>query len=511
MSQENLIMFIRRKINKSGSKSVQVIDKSSGRYTVRKSFGSSKNEKELQEMEKRAAKYIEKIQGQIKINFDYEEEERYVDRMLESISTLQLIGPELIFGKIFNEIGFNVIKDELFKELVICRIAFPASKLRTVEYLYRYKGKTINVQRIYRYMDKLNNLQKETIQEISINHTIRVLGSGIRVVFYDVTTLYFESENQDALRINGFSKEGRHSNPQIILGLLISITGDPLAYEIYEGNKYEGSTMLPVVEEFVKKYKIDRLVVVADSGLLSSKNIQELQTKGYEYILGARIKNEKESIRTAILQTRLQSGETTEIQKDDGSRLIISYSEKRAKKDEFNRRRGIEKLAKRIKTGKLTKSNINNKGYNKFLTMEGNIDISIDLEKVERDKQWDGLKGYITNTNLKKEAIIEQYGNLWRIEKAFRIAKSDLRIRPIYHRIKERIEAHICIAFCAYKVYKEFERQLKVNNVGISVEKAIDIVNSIYKISFITPYSETCIEKIITKNRQQELILQVFS
>ena len=157
--------------------------------------------------------------------------------------------------------------------------------------MYKYQNILVDVQTVYRYLDKLYNQQKELVQRISYQHTLTILHNSISIVFYDVTTLYFEVNNEDELRKTGFSKEGKHQHPQIVLGLLVSVDGYPLAYEIFEGNKFEGYTMLPVIDTFKKKYKLDQLVIIADSGLLSNENITELQTKGYQYILGARIKN----------------------------------------------------------------------------------------------------------------------------------------------------------------------------------------------------------------------------
>jgi transposase len=151
---------------------------------------------------------------------------------------------------------------------------------------------------------------------------------------------------------------------------------------------------------------------------------------------------------------------------------------------------GIAKLEKELKKEKLTKKHISNKGYNKYLKLEGDIIISIDYEKFNADEKWDGLKGYITNTDLSKEDVIDFYKQLWSIEKTFRISKTDLRIRPIYHHIKRRIEAHICIAFTACKIYKELERQLKEKKSALSPEKVIDITKTIYRITITTPYSK---------------------
>jgi transposase len=195
----------------------------------------------------------------------------------------------------------------------------------------------------------------------------------------------------------------------------------------------------------------------------------------------------------------------------DNLRIIIAYSDSRAKKDKSNREKGLKKLEKRIKTGKLTKTNINNRGYNKYLKLDGEIKVEIDQTKFELDSKWDGLKGYITNTKLSKDEIFENYGHLWNIEKAFRIAKTDLKIRPIYHRKKERIEAHICLTFVAYKVYKELERQLKMKKSDLSPEKVIEIIQSIYQIEITTPKNKEVLIKTLILTNEQKLINEIFN
>ena len=174
------------------------------------------------------------------------------------------------------------------------------------------------------------------------------------------------------------------------------------------------------------------------------------------------------------------------LNREVGSKLIISYKQSRAINDARNRKRGFEKLEQKIKSGKLTKQQINNKGYNKYLKIEGEATISIDKEKYKADAKWDGLKGYRTNTSLTKEEVIAQYHELWAVEKTFRISKHDLQIRPIYHHLKRRIEAHICISFEACKIYKELERQLKQKNIDQSPEQAIDILKAILMVQFFS-------------------------
>jgi transposase len=503
-------MFVRKKKNKSGIISVQIIDKSSGKYKVVKTIGSSDNVAQIEQLYQKALFEIPKLTGQSQINFDIEKEEALIKMFFDGIEELKLVGPELVLGKLFNEIGFNAIKDELFRHLVITRLVYPVSKLKTIDYLYKYKNILIEKDKIYRYLDKLNNKYKKQLQQISYHHTLSILNNNISVVFYDVTTLYFEIEDEDDLRRTGFSKEGKHQQPQIVLGLLVSIDGYPLAYEIFDGKKFEGHTMLPVIEAFKKDFSLQQLVIIADAGLLSNENIRELQNKGYEYILGARIKNESREIQKQILSLTLQNGESASIQKDDCTKIIVTYSSSRAKKDEANRKRGLQKLERAVNSGKLNKSNINNRGYNKYLKIEGQINIKIDYAKYKADACWDGLKGYITNTKLSNNEIIESYSHLWNIEKAFRISKTDLKVRPIYHRLQSRIEAHLCIAFCAYKVYKELERQLKVKQAEISAEKTIEILKTIYSLTIRTPYSKTIQTRRIIKKPEQEFILKIF-
>ena len=355
-----LPMFIRKKKNKSGLVSVQVIDKSSGKYKVIKTVGSSSSLIELEQLYQQALTWVRNYTGTLEL--DFQNEYQIFEQFTNGIQSIDVVGPELLLGSIFNEIGFNVIGDFIFRQLVIARLCFPVSKLKTTDYLVKYNSISLDIDSVYRYLDKLYNTQKEQVQQISYNHTLKILNNKISIVFYDVTTLYFEAEKEDELRKTGFSKDGKHQHPQIVLGLLVSMDGYPLAYDIFEGNKFEGYTMLPVVEGFKSKYKLAKLVVVADSGLMSAENINELQSKGYEYILGARIKNQKQDIEEKILALALKNGESAIVQKDQHSRIIISYSDKRSAKDKHNRQRGLQKLEKQIQSGKLTKSNIKNRG-----------------------------------------------------------------------------------------------------------------------------------------------------
>jgi transposase len=504
-------MFIRKKLNKSGVVSIQIIDKSSGIYKVHKTIGSSSDLKVVEDLLKQASEYLSSYGGQTNIDFILGDDQKYYNSIYENIEQVQLLGPEIILGKIFNEIGFDAINEELFKYLVIARLVYPVSKLKTIDYLQKYNGISLQANDIYRYLDKLHSTQIKQVQQISFNHTMGLLNNALSVVFYDVTTIYFEAADDDDLRKAGFSKDGKHSNPQILLGLLVSENGYPLDYEIFEGNTFEGHTMLPVIEAFKGKYKMQHLIIVADAGLMSNGNIEKLIEQQYDFIIGARIKNETKQVQAQIFSQKLVDGQIIEIKKDDIQRIILSYSNTRASKDAYNRNKGLERLKKQILSGKLTKANINNKGYNKYLKLEGEIRVIIDEDKFNDDSKWDGLKGYITNTKLKKEKVIDYYKQLWHIEKTFRITKTDLKIRPIFHFKKRRIEAHICISFVACKLYKELERQLLVKKANISAEKALDILKTIYGITIKLPQSKESKLMLLDKTNEQKSLLKLFA
>ena len=528
------IMFLRKKPNKSGSISVQVIVKTKSRKQhVVRTIGSSRNADEIEQLMAKGRKYISDLQGPLLPGLD--EEENAVDLFVGALTNAQVkvVGPELIFGRLYDYVGYNSIPSEMFRHMVICRLYNPGSKLKTADYLERYLHVSYDISKIYRFLDSLcyrkesaNSIAedadvnkvstkktngknkpkpdyKSLVEQISYNHTKKVVGGSISVCFYDMTTLYFEATDEDDLRKAGFSKDGKHSNPQIFLGLLVASGGNPIGYEIYEGNIYEGNTIVPLVKALAERFSFGKPVVVADAGLLSKKNIDALTLDGYEYIIGARPKSESENIKERILSLGLKQGNIMEIDKGNGVRLILSSSEKRAHKDKRMREKGLARLQKKVKSGKLTKQSINNRGYNKYLKLNGTVEVSIDMNKFEADAAWDGIKGYLTNTKLSPQEVIDSYGNLWFIERAFRLNKFDLAVRPIYHRLRNRIEGHICICFTAYTILLELERILKSANSDITIHRAQELTKNMYSISYTHTRSKLVVEKTLGMDAEQ--------
>ena len=289
------------------------------------------------------------------------------------------------------------------------------------------------------------------------------------------------------LRSPGFSKDGKTAESQIVLGLLVSRDGYPLSYNIFNGSQYEGRTFIPIIDDFVQRFSLTDFIVVADAGLLSRKNITLLKAAGYKFILGGRIKKESAMVQDWVLALEKDSRKLNETAINGDERIIISYSDERAAKDRHNRERGIQRLRKAYASGRISKKNINQRGYNKFLTIENDVIVSIDEAKIEHDARWDGLKSYVTNTDLPATDVIEQYHGLWVVERAFRITKGSLEARPIFHFTERRIEAHICICFVAYKLYKELERLLRTLGIHLSVDKALDIAKTISTVTVALP------------------------
>ena len=504
----SLGMFVRKKRNRSGTTSIVVVDKSTGAYREIKSFGSSSDSVEIVRLYNQALDWISRYGGQQLLDFD--ETEKAITETKNTISRIERTlqnAPQTILNRIYDSIGFSAIEDDVLRYLVVARVCQPLSKVATTEYLKMYFGEDVYLHNIYRYMDRLYSSQRELVQKISVEHTMKILGGCIGLVFYDVTTLYFESSPnpEDDLRQAGFSKDGKCAESQIVLGLLVSEDGYPLSYSIFNGMQYEGRTMIPIIDDFVQRFSLTDFIVVADSGLMNERNVNLLESTGYKYILGGRIRNESPKIKEWILAIEKKDGHCEECMKNKTQRLIVSYSDARAKKNAWNRNKGVDRLRTAFAKGTLTKDKVNKRGYNKFLNINKNITVSINEEKIIDDACWDGLKGYITNTQLSPEQVISQYHGLWVVERAFRIGKSSLEMRPMFHFTQKRIEAHICICFIAYKVYKELERTIRNIGIKMSVDKVLDIAKTITTLKIRLPNGELYTQTLYTTLQQESI------
>jgi transposase len=303
-------------------------------------------------------------------------------------------------------------------------------------------------------------------------------------VFYDVTTLYFESVRKDELKEFGFSKDLKVNEVQIILGLLIDMEGRPIGFDIFAGNTFEGHTVKAIFDKLNKRFKINRLIFVGDSGILSRENIEIINELGYEYIVGSRIKNKAKKIRDEILSCdgyiEVKSGDEIfrykEIAIAEG-KLICAYSSEREKKDREDRKRLIEKAQKLVGGGR---SIITRRGALRYIKI-GSVGINkIDEEKIREDERWDGYYGVETNCKfMVPEDILKIYHQLWKIEEAFRILKSHFEARPIYHWTPRRIKGHLVLCFIAFLLERTLEIELKRSGIEYSVEKIRGAIKSL--------------------------------
>jgi len=493
---------VRKKKNSSGSVSIHIVDRTNRGYRVVESLGSSKNKDEIEALYQQALKRVDELENNLFYASEQNQKKEQLKNLLSQITTDNFIpiGDELIFGKLFNDIGCNQIFENLnsnlrkldeklflFKSLVISRLLYPGSKLELIHYLEYFKKQDINIYQVYRFLDTLYQDDiKLKIEECVFHHTKRIMDDTITITFYDVTTLYFESESEDDLRRIGFSKEGKLARPQILLGLFTTLEGYPLSYEVYEGNKYEGHTLVDILKKFQERFQLkNKPIVVADRGMLSNANIAFLENNGYKYILAYKIKNISNELKERIIKLPFAADgviHTLEFEKeipykDDNDKkqilqikqnLILTYSSKRAKKDKITREKALKKIENALSKKNITKSDLKLSYYAKYLDIDEkcNIKYKLNPDKVKQSEQLDGIKGFATNDfTLSPNEVIQHYQNQYDVEKAFRISKTDLKIRPIYHRLENRIKAHILVSFVSYAIYKEFERKLKINNV----------------------------------------------
>jgi len=458
-----------RKTKSRNSTCFQIGNKIDGKFVLIKHIGCAFVPEQIEILRQKAHDECE----QLKFEFQLSLFPALKSDLKAKLSNWHITGFHQIFGHIYNSIGFS---SNTLRDLVVARIVYPKSKAATVRYLDQYLGITFSEDKIYRFLDTLN---KDELTRIAFDFVSKK-NNSTTLIFYDVTTLYFETNDEDDLRKKGYSKDHKNELPQIVVGLFVDKDGYPFDFDFYEGSIFEGHTFPKAIKALTTKYQFKDLVVVADAGMLSEKNIAFLEAEKLSYIVGARLKGMSEKFKEQIFNHDFAKEPTQDIdcstktEQSSFKRLIVNYSEKRVKKEKYN----WEKLVKKLEDKIASKKALIKKS--KYLLWENQGTIArIDLKKIELDKRHDGLKGYWTNLKdeIKPTEIINQYHNLWKVEKAFRISKSDLAERPIFHRRLKRIRGHLLICFCSLLVIKETERILK--STDISLARAIEILGKV--------------------------------
>lgn len=393
------------------------------------------------------------------------------------------------FNYFYVKIGLNLLKDDCFRDLVLVRILNPVSKSRTRDFLERNLDRKYSLTAIYRglqYFQRKN--YQEKVENILWDFSQKQR-EAVSVLFFDVTTLYFEAFDGDEFRRCGFSKDNKANQPQVMVTLAVTSSGFPLHLRSFSGNKFEGHTIIPCMLNIEEKHHLDDLIIVADSAMVSAANMEELEKHQLKFIVGARLSNLSRTIFQKVISNVSKiDGETKRFSLNNNRVLVVSYSLKRAQKDKSERVKQLKRASYALKTPSLVSRSF------KFLRKTKYGDFSLNKNLVLKSEQLEGLKGYITNAiNLSNEEIVQKYSQLWQVEKSFRMSKSDLKARPIFHTAKEKIEAHLLIVFTALAVVRLAEDMTK-NSCAKILEK-------------LNPVKQIIIEDRLTKKKIPKYVL----
>lgn len=473
-----------------------------------------KNNKKLGRKPK---KRIEDILPVDQVTLDQITEEK---RIIEGINE--------VAGKVYDDLGYNKVLQskhsknakysQILKDLVLARISDPASKHKTQEILLTKQDKDYDLDTIYRVLDEVHH-KIEDIKVRTFNNTVSLLKQELDIVLFDVTTLHFESVEVDELRNFGYSKNCKFNNTQVVLALATNLDGLPIGYELFEGNKAEVKTLLESINKWHQLFDIKGVTFVGDRAMFSEDNMKLLEEKGYEYVIAAKIKGTNEIMQAKILaeknylihkidedigwvgefkyddedlvkgqelgysSSRMNSLKETIVRNND-RRIIVSYTSKRARKDLRDRSRQLEKIEKIIGKEEKTATTklVTNSAIKKYTTNKGKGESELNKEKIAEESKWDGLHGVITNISKEKEGnivnILKKYRNLTKIEDCFRVNKTDLKMRPIFHHKSERIQAHVAICYIAFALIRQIEYRVMLTK-KISPARIIDALNSV--------------------------------
>ena len=364
-------------------------------------------------------------------------------------------------GILYDTLGFSKVftsrqkmSRRLFKQAVLLRLADPGdSKLAHSRQMSKDAGVEVSVDKFYRMMDTVTNERIAELQQLVMAETMGMVGGKLRVLFFDVTTLSFASENPDDLRKKGFSKDAKHQKVQVVLALIQTQEGLPVSYQLFPGNTADVKTLEPAMMRLKEQFELDQMIVVADAGMLSAENLAMLQSLGCDYVVAARLRSLNQLHTKAILGkhpwTFLSTGRKVREHTLGGQRLILRYCPQKAKRDVHKREQAVEKVKKRLAQGV---KGIGRTGRFLKVNPDG---VELNEAAIEMDAKYDGLHGVWTSLKtLSPERVYHYYGELWRIEEGFRVIKHTMSVRPVFHWKERRVRAHIAICFVAFALLR---------------------------------------------------------
>lgn len=387
---------------------------------------------------------------------------------------------EAALGSLYDRLGITDLP--FLRLMVIARIVYPKSKLQTAGFLSSSLACPCQEDQLYRAMDILALKQTAVLKQVR-SYTTTTYPAALGYVLYDVTTLYFEVEQDDedknmldgslqpGLRKKGYSKDHRGDMTQVVLGLAVNELGMPLSYQVHSGDTYEGHTLLSGIDETLDVLNVTELTVVADAGMLSEKNLVALEDRGLHYIVGARLKSLSAEDQAKIFELDFDQQKLYDLTLKK-RRVIVSYSASRAARAKSLRDKSVARLERLLVKGTAVKKH----GYLDFSIKEKP---KLNQAAIDSAAKWDGIKGYVTNRTkreIRSASVITHYTSLFRVEQSFRLYKSDVRVRPAFHYKPERIQAHVVICMLALTVIRILEQ--KVRPLGLTIEQAVQEIST---------------------------------
>ena len=459
-------LFVRKVKTSSGATAVQIARKHHGVRTILEHIGSAHDDASLAVLMRVAKGRIDA--GQLAFDLDALTPGSPVMAAPTVAGSSSRVLWEVLEAA-YARLGFDTVDDDVFRKLVLARVVEPTSKADTIRVLDELGVPAPSLRTIWRTLGRcVEHDWRDKVSRAAYAHAAKP--GTLSMVLYDVTTLYFEAEDEDELRKVGMSKE-RRVDPQIVVGLLVTPGGFPLEVHAFTGNTAETVTLLPVLRSFQDRHGVKDIVVVADAGMLSAGNLNALEDAGFSFIVGSRIsKAPYDLVEHFTLGTYLHDGETLESKRIMGvggnareRRVVYHYSAKRDRRDNHTLDKQVERAQKVIDGSRPVKKD-------RFVKLTGTRR-GIDQALVDRARQVAGLKGYVTNIpaiRLNGGDIMAAYHELFQVERSFRIAKTDLRARPMFHHQHDSIQAHLTIVFTALAVARHLQ-----DVTGVSIRKLV--------------------------------------
>ena len=453
----------------SGATAVQVVEYRDSTRRVVEHVGSAHTESQLAALKLRAEEIITRGQQTFDLSA-LDPAAATAPAIIEGSTCRVLWG---ILTQAYTRIGFDKVGDEVFKQLVLARIVEPTSKADSIRVLGELGVPAPSLRTIWRTLARcVEQDWRDTLAKAA--YQFREQQGGLGLILYDVTTLYFEAEHEDELRKVGYSKE-RRVDPQVVIGLLVDSDGFPLEIHCFDGAKPETYTLIPVLKAFQERHRVQDLVVAADAGMLSDENLTALEDAGFGFIVGSRTqktpKDLAEHFRThgAVFENG-QIIEARTVMGRGGThlrRVVYQFSRKRWARDNHTLDLQRER-AERIISG-VTKPK-----KARFVKQSAAGAVVLDDAGVAKARELAGLKGYVTNLaqeTLDGEGVIAAYHDLFQVERSFRMAKTDLRARPMFHHQQDSIEAHLSIVFAALAVARYLQEE-----TGFSIRQVVRLL-----------------------------------